>query len=80
MENAKTFPTKIMLDLEKLNTLNADKCPACGGSFSLGETLVLACGAWGDHQKYIHESEAVYDPGALSWFERKHHRAAKERC
>jgi hypothetical protein len=49
-----------MIGLEKLNTLNAEGCPACGHKFTLGETVVLACGAWGG-AKLIHENEAVWD-------------------
>jgi len=52
---------KIILDLEKVNTLNAEGCPACGRKFSLGEMAVLACGAWEGGPKYIHENEAVFD-------------------
>ena len=37
---------KMMLDLGKVNELNAEGCAACGRKFTLGETVVLACGAW----------------------------------
>ena len=51
---------KILIDLEKLNTLNAEGCPACGGRFTLGEEVVLARGEW-KGVKYIHENEAYFD-------------------
>ncbi len=60
-----------MLDLEKVNTLNAEGCPACGKKFSLGDTVVLACGAWEGAPKYIHESEAVYDRKRRTYVERR---------
>lgn len=62
---------KLMLDLEKVNTLNAEGCPACGKKFSLGDTVVLACGAWEGGLKYIHESEAVYDTKRRAYVERR---------
>ncbi len=37
---------KIIMDLERLNRSNAEGCPACGHKFSLGDTVVPACGAW----------------------------------
>ena len=51
---------KILIDLEKLNRLNAEGCPACKRKFTLGETVVIACGPW-QGAKYIHENEAVFD-------------------
>lgn len=62
---------KILLDLEKVNSLNAEGCPACGRKFSLGEMAVLACGAWQGGPKYIHENEAVFDRRTNSYVERK---------
>jgi len=59
-----------MIDLEKLNTLNAEGCPVCGHKFTLGETVVLACGAWEGGPKLIHENEAVWDSRSGSFFER----------
>ena len=60
MEEGNLKP-KIMIDLEMLNLLNAQGCPACGGKFTLGETAVAACGPWGRHLRYVHENEAVFD-------------------
>ena len=51
---------KILIDLEKLNRLNAEGCAVCKKKFTLGETVVLACGPW-QGAKYIHENEAVFD-------------------
>jgi len=62
---------KLMLDLEKVNSLNAEGCPACGKKFSLGDSVVLACGAWEGGAKYIHENEAVYDPKTRYYMERR---------
>jgi len=52
---------KMMLDVGKVNELNEEGCAACGRKFTLGETVVLACGAWEGGMKYIHEEEAVFD-------------------
>ena len=65
-----TGPKKrILIDLEKLNTLGAQGCPACGRSFELGEAVVLACGSW-EGQKYIHEDDAVFDKNTGLYYER----------
>lgn len=61
---------KIIIDLEKVNTLNEDGCPACGGKFSLGEMAVPACGAWAG-LKYIHEKDAVFDPKRKAYVDRR---------
>jgi hypothetical protein len=60
-----------LIDLEKLNRLNTEGCAACGSKFTLGETAVLACGAWEGGPKVIHENEAVWDPASGSFIERK---------
>jgi hypothetical protein len=62
--------TKIIMDLESLNATNDQGCAACGRKFSLGETAVLACGAWGSGPRYIHENEAVRDTETSQYFER----------
>jgi len=51
---------KILMDIEKLNRLNAEGCPVCKRKFTLGETVVIACGPW-QGAKYVHENEAVFD-------------------
>jgi hypothetical protein len=61
----------LLIDLEKLNTLNEEGCPACGQKFSLGETAVLACGFWEGAPRIIHENDAVWDPKTASFIERK---------
>jgi hypothetical protein len=71
MPPAKAKPPKIIIDLEKLNTVNDEGCAACGRKFTLGETAVMACGAWGDGLKLIHENEAVYDGRSGNYVERK---------
>ncbi len=60
---------KTMIDLENLNRLNAEGCPACGRKFTLGEPVVLACGAWEGEPKYIHENEAIFDAATGTYFE-----------
>ena len=60
-----------IIDLEKLNSLNAEGCPACGRKFALGETVVRACGAWEGPPKLIHENEAVWDVNSASFMERR---------
>jgi hypothetical protein len=71
----KTF----MIDLETLNRLNAEGCPACGKKFSLGDTVVVACGAWEGGSKVVHENEAVYDGGSGSYVERRCYEARRGR-
>ena len=60
-----------IVDLEKLNTLNSEGCAACGGKFTLGETVVKACGAWEGPPKLIHENEAVWDAGTATFVEKR---------
>ena len=60
-----------IIDLEKLNTLNTEGCAACGRKFTLGETVVRACGAWEGPPKLIHEKEAVWDETSATFFERR---------
>ena len=59
-----------LIDLEKLNTLNEEGCPACGRKFTLGETAVMAIGHWDGGAKVIHENEAVWDPRTGGFIER----------
>jgi hypothetical protein len=68
---------KMMVNLEKLNELNEEGCAACGGKFQLGESVVLACGAWEGPPKYIHESEAVYDRKTSTYVERRCYEAGR---
>jgi len=68
-----------IIDLEKLNTLNAEGCAACGRKFTLGETVVKACGAWEGPPKLIHENEAVWDAASAGFFERRCYDSRKER-
>jgi hypothetical protein len=72
-----TSKYKLMLGLGKLNELNEEGCAACGRKFTLGETVVLACGAWEGPQKYIHENEAVYDAKTGSYMERRCYEAGR---
>ena len=61
MSDKKAKNRIILMDLEKLNRLNAEGCPACGRKFNLGEPVVLTCGPWSEGPKYVHIGEAVYD-------------------
>jgi hypothetical protein len=67
---------KILIDLEKLNTLT-EGCLACGQKFNLGDEVVLARGKW-DGFKYIHENEAVFDKNHNAHYERRYYAAVKE--
>jgi endogenous inhibitor of DNA gyrase (YacG/DUF329 family) len=68
---------KLIIDREMLNTLNEEGCPACGRKFTLGDTAVVACGAWGDGAKVIQESEAVFDARSGDFVERRCFRARR---
>ena len=69
---------KTIIDLEKLNTFNAEGCAACGRKFALGEPVVLACGAWEGEPKYIHENEAIFDKKTNSYFEKRCYASRQE--
>ena len=69
---------KTIIDLEKLNSLNEEGCPACGRKFTLGEPVVLACGAWEGKPKLIHENEAIFDQATVTYFERRCYESRKE--
>lgn len=71
MGNGALSKHKFMVDLQKLNELNAEGCPACGKKFTLGETAVVACGAWEGGTKAIHENEAVWDDQQGLFVERR---------
>ena len=71
MENSTVAKHKFMIDLQKLNELNAEGCPACGKKFTLGETAVVACGAWEGGTKAIHENEAIWDDQQGAYVERR---------
>ena len=60
-----------IIDLEKLNRFNAEGCPACGRKFTLGEPVVLACGAWEGEPKYVHENEATFDAATSTYIENR---------
>jgi len=60
-----------IIDLETLNTLNAEGCIACGRKFTLGETVVNACGAWEGEPKYVHENEATFDAASSTYIENR---------
>jgi hypothetical protein len=69
--------SKTLIDLEKLNTLNIEGCPACGRKFALGELVVLACGNW-EGERYIHEDEAAFDKETNSYYERRYYEKTSE--
>jgi hypothetical protein len=65
-----------LVDLNMLNTHNEKGCAACNQKFSLGETVVMACGPWPDEcTKLIHENEAVFDDKTGTWYERDYYRS-----
>ena len=59
-----------IMDLEMLNTYNAEGCGACGNKFNLGDKVVLACGQWADGPKLVHAHEAVWDKSSGAYVER----------
>ena len=65
MNKQNNNPNKIFLDLEKLNELNA---LGYAGKFTLGETVVLACGPWDEGPRFIPEKEAVYDRASNTYW------------
>jgi hypothetical protein len=69
---------KILMDLETLNTSNAEGCPACGKKFNLGDPVVMACGDWAGGPRYVHENEAVFDPASGTYMERSCYEAARK--
>jgi hypothetical protein len=77
IKHAKRAPT--IIDLEKLNLLNAEGCPACGHKFNLGDPVVMACGAWEGGPRLIHANEAVRDPESGSYVEKRCHDARRGR-
>jgi hypothetical protein len=77
VETPKGKGPSYIIDLEKLNTLNAEGCAACGRKFTLGETVVKACGAWDGPPKFIHENEAVWDKSTAGFIERRCYESSK---
>lgn len=69
MQIGERGPLKTLMDREKLMHLKT--CPACGRPFTLGDPVVLACGAWEGPPRFIHENEAVYDKKTTTYIERK---------
>jgi hypothetical protein len=63
---------RILINLEKLNTLGSRSCPACGKIFEFGEAVVPALGTW-EGERYIHENEAVYDKENEAYYERRYY-------
>jgi hypothetical protein len=70
MKDPKRQRLTALVDLEKLNLLNSEGCAACGRKFTLGETVVLACGPW-EGARYVHENEAVWDASNSAFVERR---------
>jgi hypothetical protein len=68
MQIPKNIPQKMILDLGKLNALNTR---GYAGKFCLGDTVVLACGAWSDGPRWLLEHEAVLDRRTGTYFERR---------
>ena len=77
MNHATHSRLKSIIDLDKLNTLNAEGCPSCGRKFTLGDPVVMACGAWNGGPKYVHENEAVFDASTDSYIERRCYNSQK---
>ncbi len=69
-------PQKTIVTRELMSSMN-EGCAACGKPFEMGETVVMACGAWGDNPKFVHEKEAVYDKGQGRYVEQGCHEAGR---
>lgn len=74
MNTEKRHPMKLFLDREKLMELNS---MGYAGKFSLGETVVLACGPWDNGPRFIPEKEAIYDKAANTYWEKNCYHARK---
>lgn len=74
MNKQNNNPNKIFLDLEKLNELNA---MGYAGKFTLGETVVLACGPWDEGPRFISENAAIYDRESNTYWEKNCYNARK---
>jgi len=74
MERSSEYPQKMILDVKTLSELNSQ---GYAGQFSLGETVVLACGPWQGGPRYINEREAIYDRASRTYIERKCYAARK---
>lgn len=75
MKLGNTNPVKTIIDREMLMRLKT--CPACGRHFTMGDPVVLACGAWEGPPKLIHENEAIYDEENNQYVERKCYEASR---
>jgi hypothetical protein len=65
-----------LVDLDILNTHNEKGCEVWNQKFSLGDSVVMACGPWPDECiKLIHEQEAVFDDNTRTWYERSYYRS-----
>jgi hypothetical protein len=64
--------SRVLMDLETLNTVSEEGCAVCGGQFTLGEIAVLARGRW-EGRKFVHENEAFFDKRANEYYERVPH-------
>ena len=69
MQIGERGPLKTLMDREKL--MHFKPCPACGRPFTLGDPVVLACGAWEGPPRLVHENEAVYDEKTTTYIDRK---------
>lgn len=74
MASSKNNSFKMIIDLETLNELNGK---GYAGKFSLGDTVVLACGPWKDGPRWLHENEAVFDKRRGTYVERNCYTAAR---
>lgn len=77
MRNSHGNTMKTIIDREKLMKLKT--CAACQRPFNLGDSVVMACGAWEGPARLIHENEAVFDRKSNSFIERKCYAAKSQR-
>jgi hypothetical protein len=64
-ENLKTMVTL------KMMSSRDGTCAFCGHPFTLGETVVRACGGWSGGTRLVHERDAVWDPVSGMYVERR---------
>ena len=70
MNKQSNRPQKILLDLAKLSELNGK---GYAGKFSLGDTVVCACGGWNDGPRYILERDAVFDKRTQTYWQKEYY-------
>lgn len=58
---------KTIMSRERMST--TPQCTACGKAFTMGETVVLACGNWAG-TRLVHEHDAIFDEATDTYVEK----------